>query len=157
MSPKVSVLIPCYNAEATIAETVEGLLAQTVTDWECILVSDDGTSYLDHLVACGIRDDRLIEHPERSHGTGTVAPRNRGMALVRGAYVADLDADDIWKPTRLERLLPLAEQHGCVQDILECFSDDGVIGWSGMSVDEYWRYIEVIRVKKQGHSCDGNA
>jgi len=131
MSPKVSVLIPCYKAQATIAETIEGLLAQTVEDWECILVSDDGTSYLDHLAGCGIRDPRLIEHPERSNGTGTVAPRNRGMALVKGGYVADLDADDIWKPERLEHLLPLAEEHGCVQDVLECFSADGDIGWSG--------------------------
>ena len=131
MSPIVSVLIPCYHAQATIVETVEGLLAQTVEDWECILVSDDGTSYVDYLAERGIRDARLIEHPERTRRTGTVAPRNRGMSLVRGAYVADLDADDIWRPTRLERLVPLAEEHGCVQDILECFSEDRVIGWSG--------------------------
>jgi len=131
MSPTVSVLIPCYNAKATIVETIEGLLAQTIEDWECILVSDDGTSYLDYLAGQGIRDARLSEHPERTQATGTVAPRNRGMSLVEGAYVADLDADDIWKPTRLERLLPLAEEHGCVQDVLECFSEDGVIGWSG--------------------------
>jgi len=131
MSPTVSVLIPCYNAQATIVETIESLLAQTIEDWECILVSDDGTSYVAHLAEHGIRDARLIEHPERSNRTGTVAPRNRGMSLVRGDYIADLDADDIWKPTRLERLLPLAEEHGCVQDLLECFSQDGVIGWSG--------------------------
>ena len=131
MLPAVSVLIPCYNAQATIVEAIDGLLAQTVEDWECILVSDDGTSYLDLLADHGIRDARLIEHPERTRATGTVAPRNRGMSLVTGACVADLDADDVWKPTRLERLIPLAQQHGCVQDVLECFSEDGVIGWSG--------------------------
>ena len=110
MSPAVSVLIPCYNAQATIVEAIDGLLAQTVEDWECILVSDDGTSYLDLLADHGIRDARLIEHPERTRATGTVAPRNRGMSLVQGACVADLDADDVWKPTRLERLIPLAQQ-----------------------------------------------
>ena len=72
-----------------------------------------------------------LSTPERSYATGTVAPRNRGFSLVRGDFVADLDADDRWKPTRLERLLPLAEQHGCVQDILECFNGSGVMGYSG--------------------------
>jgi glycosyltransferase involved in cell wall biosynthesis len=131
MAPTVSIIIPCYRARATILETINGVLDQTLTDWECILVSDDGTSYLDFLLDNGVRDPRIVEHPERSDATGTVAPRNRGFSLVRGAYVADLDADDIWAPERLERLVPLAEQYGAVQDLLECFDENVVLGWSG--------------------------
>lgn len=130
MPPAVSIIVPCFNCRETICETIESVLTQTFTDWECILVSDDNTSYLDFLNAQGLRDQRLVEHPERSHATGTVAPRNRGFPLVRGGFVADLDADDLWKPNRLERMLPLAERHGCVQDILECFDDTGVLGFS---------------------------
>ena len=133
MAPTVSILIPCYQAKTTITETVEGVLNQTLSDWECILVSDDGTSYLDFLRKQGVSDPRIVEHPERSNATGTVAPRNRGFEMVRGEFVADLDADDIWKPERLERLIPLADQYGCVQDLLECFSEAGIMGFSGES------------------------
>lgn len=131
MAPTVSILIPCYHAETTITDTIEGVLNQTLTDWECILVCDDGTSYLHFLREKGIDDPRIVEHPERSNATGTVAPRNRGFEMVRGEFVADLDADDIWKPERLERLVPLAEQYGCAQDLLECFTETGITGFSG--------------------------
>lgn len=135
MAPAISIIIPCYRAQGTIAETVEAVLGQTVTDWECILVSDDGTSYLEHLNAAGIEDPRVIEHPERSEATGTVAPRNRGLALATGRFIADLDADDVWKPHRLERLLPVAERYGCAQDILECFDDGSILGLSDENAD----------------------
>lgn len=132
MIPAVSIIVPCYNCRETIGEAIESVLAQTFSDWECILVSDDGTSYLDFLKAQGLGDPRLIEHPGRSYASGTVAPRNLGFSLARGGFIADLDADDAWKPERLERMLPLAEQHGCVQDILECFDATDILGYSGV-------------------------
>jgi glycosyltransferase involved in cell wall biosynthesis len=132
MPPAVSIVIPCYEAEATIAETIEGVLAQTVTDWECILVSDDGRAYVDILRARGIADPRIREHPVRTRRTGTVAPRNRAMSMATGTFVADLDADDVWKPERLEQLLPVAASHDVCFDILECITQDGrVLGFSG--------------------------
>ncbi len=129
--PAVSVIVPCHKAHGTIADTIESVLAQTFTDWECILVSDDGTSPLDHLKALGISDPRLIEQPERSVASGTVAPRNRGLSIARGGLIADLDADDIWLPGRLQKLVPLAHEHGVAQDVLECFSGDRILGYSG--------------------------
>lgn len=131
MPPAVSIIVPCYRAQATLPETIEGVLAQTAPDWECILVSDDGTSYLDFLTGLGIRDDRIVEIPQRTLATGTVAPRNRGFSMVRGGFVADLDCDDVWKPDRLEKLLPLADRHGCALDVLECFDRSGILGYSG--------------------------
>ena len=49
MPPAASIIVPCYNCRETICETIDSVLAQTFTDWECILVSDDNTSYLDFL------------------------------------------------------------------------------------------------------------
>ena len=142
MAPTVSIIIPCYNAQTTITQTINGVLEQTLADWECILVSDDGTSYLEFLASRGVSDPRITEHPERSQATGTVAPRNRGFTLVSGAFVADLDADDIWRPDRLERLVPLAERYGCAQDLLECFDDTRVLGFSG-APDGTRRHLDV--------------
>ncbi len=131
MAPIVSIIIPCYRAETSIVETITAVLDQTLPEWECILVSDDGRSYLDLLAGRGIKDPRIVEHPERSNATGTVAPRNRGFEMVCGDFVADLDADDIWKPERLEKLVPLANQYGAVQDVLECFDANRILGHSG--------------------------
>ncbi len=127
----VSIIIPCYRAQATICETIRSLLAQTHDDWECILVSDDGTSYLEYLATRGITDARIREHPVKTNRTGTVQPRNRGLPMAKGKFIADLDADDWWAAERLELLLPHAEEAGFVQDVLELFNDDGVIGHSG--------------------------
>lgn len=131
MPPAVSIIVPCYRAEETLREAMQGVLAQSVADWECILVSDDGTSYLEFLAGLDIHDERIVEHPQRTLATGTVAPRNRGFSMVRGGFVADLDCDDVWKPDRLEKLLPLADRHGCAFDVLECFDGSGTLGCSG--------------------------
>jgi glycosyltransferase involved in cell wall biosynthesis len=130
-SPTVSIIVPCYRAQATIGATIASVLAQTFDDWECILVSDDGQSYLEILEGLGLSDRRIVEHPERSNQTGTVAPRNRGLPMARGSFVADLDADDLWAPDRLEQLVPHAHRHGWVQDVLECFTEASPIGFSG--------------------------
>ena len=132
MPPTVSIIVPCYKSQGTIGDAINSVIAQSETDWECILVSDDGTSYLDALAEQGIRDERLTEHPVRSERTGTVAPRNRGFEIARGRFIADLDADDLWKPERLARLLPLARKHGSAQDVLECFDETGILGCSAV-------------------------
>jgi glycosyltransferase involved in cell wall biosynthesis len=129
--PLVSIIVPCYRAEETIAETVRSVLAQSHREWELLLVSDDGYSYRELLDGNGISDPRIIEHPTRTERGGHVAARRRGMAVAQGDFVADLDADDIWLPDRLAKLLPLARRWGAAQDVLECFDGSGVLGYSG--------------------------
>lgn len=129
--PTVSVVIPCHRAQETIADTVASVLAQTYARLEVVLVSDDGDDYLACLATQGVRDRRLRQHPLRTVVAGHVAARNRGMAFATGEFIADLDADDLWHPQRLARLLPLAARHGAAQDLLECFDERGVLGLSG--------------------------
>ena len=130
-APRVSVIVPCHRAQDTIVETVRSVLAQTHEDWELILVSDDGDDYLRILNETGLDDSRLRQHPVRSHRAGHVAARNRGMQVVTGDLVADLDADDVWLPARLACLAPLAMRHGAALDVLECFSGSAILGYSG--------------------------
>ena len=124
-------MVPCFRARATIADTVAGVLAQEYQDWELILVSDDGHDYLADLRAGGLADPRLRQHPVRTLRRGHVAARTRGLALARGALIADLDSDDIWRPERLSRLVPLALTHGAAQDALDCFDENGSLGCYG--------------------------
>ena len=98
--PKVSVVIPSYNAMAYLPKTLESLLGQTFTDFE-VLIINDGSS--DHIVewSSQIEDARvkLISQDNK----GTSAARNTGISQSKGEYIAFLDADDLWEPTKLEK------------------------------------------------------
>jgi len=97
--PRVSVIIAAYNAAATIAATVESVLAQTFRDFEIIAV-DDGSTDRTREILAGFGDRvRLIEQ----RNNGPAAARNAGARVSSGEYLAFLDADDLWRPTMLER------------------------------------------------------
>lgn len=92
MKPLVSVIIPAFNAERWIEESVESALRQTWTDIEVIVV-DDGSSDRTVEIADSIADQRLCVI--RAAHAGAAAARNIGLAKSRGAFVEFLDADDV--------------------------------------------------------------
>lgn len=98
--PKVSVVIPAYNAIAYLPETIESVLKQTFTDFE-VLIVNDGSS--DNIVewAAGVKDSRVRLISQANQGVS--AARNTGIAQAQGEYIAFLDADDLWEPTKLEK------------------------------------------------------
>jgi len=108
----VSVVIPAYRAQATIARAVESLLAQTRTDWEGVIVSDDGTDYAPVLRMAGVNDERLRFVSTGRVGSGCHRARNAGLAAASGAFIAALDADDLLLPGHLETLRPIAAANG---------------------------------------------
>jgi len=108
----VSVVIPAYRAQATIARAVASLVAQRWSDWEGVVVSDDGTDYAVTLRDAGMADERLRFVSTGRIGSGCHRARNVGLAAARGDYIAALDADDLLEPTHLETLLPLAQRAG---------------------------------------------
>jgi glycosyltransferase involved in cell wall biosynthesis len=103
-APRVTILTPAHNADATLSETVQSVLAQTVPQLE-LLVIDDGSDRPAAEVLAGIDDARLrvIRRPRRG---GPAAARNTGLAAARGVLVSQLDADDLWEPEYLENVLP---------------------------------------------------
>lgn len=98
-APLVSVIVPARNAALTVAETLESIRRQTVTDLEVIVVDDGSTDDTAARVA-GVADPRiaLVSCP----WAGISAARNRGITRARAAYVSFLDADDLWTPDKLE-------------------------------------------------------
>ena len=100
--PLVSVIIPVFNGEKTIQETIESVLNQTLTDLELLVINDgsqDGT--LD--IVKRIPDSRIqiFSYPNAGQSTS----RNRGIELAKGEYVSFIDADDLWTPDKLEAQL----------------------------------------------------
>jgi glycosyltransferase involved in cell wall biosynthesis len=104
-SVSVSVVIPLYNAVDVIGETIQSVVFQTWTDHE-ILVIDDGSTdgSADVVRTFGER----IRY-QRFENAGVAASRNRGIALSRGQYIALMDHDDLWDPTKLEKQVQVLE------------------------------------------------
>src|SRR5437763_12027213 len=95
-------------------ESLDSVLAQTYADWELLLVDDGSTDESSAIALEYVRrlPDRVryLEHPGREN-RGISASRNLGVRHARGEFVAELDADDVWLPEKLERLVPVLESH----------------------------------------------
>lgn len=109
--PIVSVVIPSYNAADYIAQTLESVLAQTLTDLEVIVVDDGSTDNTRDIVAAFAHKDPRVTLVEQANQFAGVA-RNNGMSKARGKYLYFLDADDYIEMTALEELVIAIEQHG---------------------------------------------
>jgi glycosyltransferase involved in cell wall biosynthesis len=103
-TPRVTVITPAYDAAATVGEAVTSALAQTVSDLEVVVV-DDGSSEPVAAALAGLRDSRLrVIRSDVNRGVSVT--RNRAVAAARGGLLAQLDADDLWRPDHLEAVLP---------------------------------------------------
>jgi GT2 family glycosyltransferase len=108
-SPTVSVVIPAYNAEAFLDETIASALAQTYPVLE-VLVVDDGSTDGTGAISDGWHEREPRVRRIRQPNCGISGTRNHGAAVARGHWLAWLDADDRWVPEKLERQL-LARDH----------------------------------------------
>lgn len=100
--PKISVIIPAYNAELTIKHTIKSVLKQTFTDFEIILINDGSTDRTAEIVR-EIQDDRIKIFSYQNGGLPVA--RNRGIDNATGDYLTFLDADDLWTKDKLEKQL----------------------------------------------------
>lgn len=126
-APLVSIIIPAYRAENTIAETVKSLLNQTYTNWEAAIGSDDGLDYLSLLSRHAIEDVRLKQVFTGSVGNGEAVARNAAVEISNGEILANLDADDAFQPNRLAELVPLAMEYGAAIDNTGVYNTDLVL------------------------------
>jgi succinoglycan biosynthesis protein ExoO len=110
--PKVSVVIPCYNAERYLDRAIASVQEQGFTDWELIAVDDCSTdNTITLLEKHSARDKRIRVLRTPANGGPSVA-RNLAFDQSVGEFIAILDADDAYEPERLERMLFYAEQSG---------------------------------------------
>ncbi len=108
MTPSVSVVIPLYNKEHYIAEAIDSVLAQTVRDFELIIVNDGSKDSGPEIV--NNYDDQRI-HLINQKNQGVSVARNCGISVAKAEIVAFLDADDVWYPDFLETILKLRQDY----------------------------------------------
>lgn len=140
---RISIIVPAYNAARFVAATLSSIRAQTVGDFEVIVVDDGSTDDTVQVVAPFLADSRfrLI----RQANGGLVAARNAGAAHAKGEFVAFLDADDVWRPWLLERAMEAMRDPrvGLYHADALSFDADGVEG--GPVVTNRWRKLDDAR------------
>jgi glycosyltransferase involved in cell wall biosynthesis len=109
--PLVSVIIPAFNAEDTINSTLRSVRAQTYRELEILVIDDGSSDNTAALVDAHIRLDPRIRLL-RQENAGVAAARNLGIAQAKGEFVAPIDADDLWRPTKIEEELALLTDGG---------------------------------------------
>ncbi|MCL2853636.1 MAG: glycosyltransferase [Defluviitaleaceae bacterium] len=114
IAPTVSVIMPAFNAEATIAEGLDSVLAQTFEDWELIVVDDASTDNTAEAARSYAAKDSRVKLLASETNQGVAAARNQGIQAAGGEYLAFLDSDDLWRKEKLEKQVRLMEEQGAV-------------------------------------------
>jgi glycosyltransferase involved in cell wall biosynthesis len=123
--PKVSVIIPCYNRENFIRETIESVLRQTYPNIEIITIDDGCTDSTRKILEEFRGTIKILEHPGRAN-RGQSASLNMGISSSNGKYIALLDSDDLFAPLKIARQVEFLEEN----------SDIGLVYANGFAIDE---------------------
>jgi glycosyltransferase involved in cell wall biosynthesis len=138
MTALVSVVIPAYNAAQYIRQTIESVCAQTHRSTEVIVIDDGSRDETPAIVnEWASRDQRVRLRRQDNAGVG--AARNAGIREAEGAYIAPIDADDVWHPRKLEMQVACMEAHGPTTGLVYCWTNmidsDGFFLRHGVSND----------------------
>jgi len=106
----ISIIIPAYNAEKYITETIDSVLFQTYKDWELIIVDDGSTDDTAKIVKVFCDKDNRIQYFYKEN-SGVSDTRNYGMEKAKGDYIVFLDSDDVWLNIFLEETLSILKEN----------------------------------------------
>ena len=120
LPPRLSVIMPSYNAERFIAESLESVVRQSVTDWELIVIDDASTDGTRDIVADYERRDLRIRLITEETNRGPAHARNLGIDQARGTMIAFIDSDDAWYSEKAAKQIAAMEQ---------CQADVSYTGW----------------------------
>lgn len=125
--PSFSVIVPCFNRSTEVKESLQSVRAQTILDFECIVV-DDGSRDGEQLRATveSLQDPRFRYVRQSNQGGG--AARNTGIRMAEGRHIAFLDSDDLFLPQKLERVQAFVQKTGCEAVYSRAYVDRGIAG-----------------------------
>ncbi len=107
----VSIIVPAYNANRFISDTIKSVINQSYTNWELIIVNDGSTDDTEKTIAPYLNDKRIKYISKQNSGVSDT--RNKGSHLANGKFIAFLDADDIWKEHNLARKIESLNNLNC--------------------------------------------
>ncbi|AXP80574.1 Putative teichuronic acid biosynthesis glycosyltransferase TuaG [Mariniflexile rhizosphaerae] len=133
-----------FNSEAYISETIHSVINQTYTNWELLLI-DDGS----HDKTIAIANQFIAQKPnikllKNNANLGATISRNKGIEQAKGKYIAFLDADDLWKPNKLQIQIEFMEAQNC--DV--CFSSYEQIDETGKPLNKLIKALPELTYQK---------
>ncbi|MCR5421748.1 MAG: glycosyltransferase family 2 protein [Lachnospiraceae bacterium] len=144
----VSVVVPVYNAEKWIEDTILSVKSQTYKDWELLLVDDRSVDNSVKVINSFLQDNiRLIRYKEDGtalKNQGAAYARNTGIEEARGQYICFIDADDLWSPDKLEKQLAFMKE----KDVAFSFTGYEFADESGVGVQKIVRVPSTINYRQ---------
>jgi glycosyltransferase involved in cell wall biosynthesis len=143
--PLVSIIIPAFNVELFIEETIRSVLNQTYSNIECIVIDDGSTDSTAKIIkSIQISDQRIQYYYQVNKGVSSA--RNYGFKLSKGEFICFLDADDIWLPSRIEKMVilfqKLSKEYGLIHSDISHIDEESKLlgtkqtGLSGRVLDD---------------------
>ncbi len=122
----VSIIIPSFNSEKFISETIKSVQNQTYQNWEMIIVDDCSTDDTVSKINAFLQDKRIQLH-QLNRNSGTGIARNKALSLAKGRFVAFLDSDDLWKPEKLQKQVEfmISGNQPFTFSFYECITENG--------------------------------
>ena len=144
MTPLVSIIMPCYNAERYVAQSIESVLAQTYQNWELLITDDCSTDKSVEIISKYSKNDERINVMVPDEHQGIARTRNMSISRARGRFVAFLDSDDIWYPEKLERQVNYMLEN----DLAFTYTSYELIDWQGNPKNKTVKDAGVMSYKK---------
>lgn len=108
----VSIITPTYNCARYIGDSIRSVQAQTYRQWEMIIVDDCSTDNTQEVLKPFLAEDPRIIYMCNEKNSGAAVSRNRVLQQAKGRWIAFLDSDDLWHPTKLERQIQFMQENG---------------------------------------------
>lgn len=118
-NPKVSVIVPCYNQEKYLGETLDSVIAQTYKNWECIIINDGSIDNSESIAKEYVRKDSRFKYIYQDN-QGVVSARNNAIKQSYGKYILPLDGDDLISEDYLRRAVEILDND---QEVCFVYSD----------------------------------
>ena len=107
----VSIIMPCYNSEVYIRQTIESVQKQTYKQWELIIVDDASTDFCTRIINDYLEEDSRIKLIALQENVGSGQARNIAIQAAKGHYITFLNSDDVWAMNKLEKQLEFMQAH----------------------------------------------
>ena len=143
-TPVVSIVMPAYDAIPYISESIQSVLDQTFQDWELIIIDDASKDETEPLIKDFMKKDARITLHSLPVNQGAGFARNLGIKASKGDYICFLDADDLWKPHKLETQLDFMEEN----KLSVSYSSYELINEEGKSLQQVVKALDRLSFSK---------
>ncbi|TDM03848.1 glycosyltransferase family 2 protein [Macrococcus carouselicus] len=145
---KVSIIMPAYNAELFIEDAINSVINQTYRNWELLVIDDCSTDCSAAIIKTYVEQDNRINYIKNIVNSGVSVTRNNGLTASTGHFIAFLDSDDIWQPTKLEKQIALLQaKKGSFSFTNLTYIDkhNEVLGQSTLKLPEEVKYKKLLK------------